>query len=179
MRYISFNEETNVFTLRTRTTMYQMQVGRYGTLLHLYYGEDLGDEEVSHGIVNLDRGFSGNPYEADRDRKFSLDVLPQEYTAEGNGDYRIQGIEAEHEDGSHVLQLKYHCHTVRKGKYALAGLPAMFAGENESETLEITLRDELSGVCVKLLYGVLWDCDIITRAAKRSEEHTSELQSPM
>ena len=35
MRYISFNEETNVFTLRTRTTMYQMQVGRYGTLLHL------------------------------------------------------------------------------------------------------------------------------------------------
>lgn len=166
MRYISFNEETNVFTLRTRTTMYQMQVGRYGTLLHLYYGEDLGDEEVSHGIVNLDRGFSGNPYEADRDRKFSLDVLPQEYTAEGNGDYRIQGIEAEHEDGSHVLQLKYHCHTVRKGKYALAGLPAMFAGENESETLEITLRDELSGVCVKLLYGVLWDCDIITRAAK-------------
>lgn len=166
MRYISFNEETNVFTLRTRTTMYQMQVGRYGTLLHLYYGEDLGDEEVSHGIVNLDRGFSGNPYEADRDRKFSLDVLPQEYTAEGNGDYRIQGIEAEQEDGSHVLQLKYHCHTVRKGKYALAGLPAMFAGENESETLEITLRDELSGVCVKLLYGVLWDCDIITRAAK-------------
>ncbi len=166
MRYISFNEETNVFTLRTRTTMYQMQVGRYGTLLHLYYGEDLGDEEVSHGIVNLDRGFSGNPYEADRDRKFSLDVLPQEYTAEGNGDYRIQGIEAEQEDGSHVLQLKYHCHTVRKGKYALAGLPAMFAGENESETLEITLRDELSGVYVKLLYGVLWDCDIITRAAK-------------
>ena len=166
MRYISFREDTKVFTLHTKTSMYQMQVGQYGTLLHLYYGADLGDAWVNRSIVNLDRGFSGNPYEADRDRKFSLDVLPQEYTAEGNGDYRIQGIEAEHEDGSHVLQLKYHCHTVRKGKYALAGLPAMFAGENESETLEITLRDELSGVCVKLLYGVLWDCDIITRAAK-------------
>ena len=119
-----------------------------------------------HSIVNLDRGFSGNPYEADKDRKFSLDVLPQEYTAEGNGDYRIQGIEAEHEDGSHVLQLKYDSHENRKGKYALAGMPAMFAGEDEAETLEIILKDELSGLCVKLLYGVLWDCDIITRTVE-------------
>ena len=84
--------------------------------------------------------------------------------AEGNGDYRIQGIEAEHEDGSHILQLKYDSHEIRKGKYALAGMPAMFAEEDEAETLEITLKDELSGVCVKLLYGVIWDCDIITRA---------------
>lgn len=121
---------------------------------------------MAHGIVNLDRGFSGNPYEADRDRTFSLDVLPQEYTAEGNGDYRIQGIEAEHEDGSHILQLKYDSYQIRKGKYALAGMPAMFAGEDEAETLEITLKDELSGVCVKLLYGVIWDCDIITRAVE-------------
>ncbi len=166
MGYISFHEETKVFTLHTRTTMYQMQVGRYGTLLHLYYGADLGDAQVIHSIVNLDRGFSGNPYEADRDRKFSLDVLPQEYTAEGNGDYRIQGIEAEHEDGSHVLQLKYDSHEIKKGKYVLAGMPAMFAGEDEGETLEIMLRDELSGLCVKLLYGVLWDCDIITRTVE-------------
>ncbi len=166
MRYISFHEETNVFTLHTKTSMYQMQVGRYGTLLHLYYGADLGDAQVIHSIVNLDRGFSGNPYEADRDRKFSLDVLPQEYTAEGNGDYRIQGIEAEHEDGSHVLQLKYDSHEIRKGKYALAGLPAMFAGEDEAETLEIVLKDEPSGLWVKLLYGVLWDCDIITRTVE-------------
>ena len=166
MRYISFQEDTKVFTLHTRSSMYQMQVGQFGTLLHLYYGVELGDTWVAHGIVNLDRGFSGNPYEADRDRTFSLDVLPQEYTAEGNGDYRIQGIEAEHEDGSHILQLKYDSHEIRKGKYALAGMPAMFAGEDEAETLEITLKDQLSGVCVKLLYGVIWDCDIITRAVE-------------
>ena len=61
MKYISFHEETNVFTLHTKTSMYQMQVGRYGTLLHLYYGDDLGDAQVIHSIVNLDRGFSGNP----------------------------------------------------------------------------------------------------------------------
>lgn len=166
MKYISFQKDTMVFTLHTKTSMYQMQVGQYGTLLHLYYGVDLGDAWVTHGIVNLDRGFSGNPYEADRDRTFSLDVLPQEYTAEGNGDYRIQGIEAEHKDGSHILQLKYESHEIRKGKYALAGMPAMFAGEDEAETLAIILKDEPSGIRVKLLYGVIWDCDIITRAVE-------------
>ena len=166
MRYISFREDTKVFTLHTKTSMYQMQVGQYGTLLHLYYGADLGDAWVNRSIVNLDRGFSGNPYEADRDRTFSLDVLPQEYTAEGNGDYRIQGIEEEHGDGSRILQLRYDSYEMKRGKYALAGMPAMFAGEDEAETLKIVLRDEPSGVCVNLLYGVLWDCDIITRTVE-------------
>ena len=35
---------------------------------------------------------SGNPYEAGTDKTFSLDTLPQEYTAYGNGDYRINGL---------------------------------------------------------------------------------------
>jgi len=55
MRYISFQEDTKVFTLHTKTSMYQMQVGQFGTLLHLYYGVELGDTWVAHGIVNLDR----------------------------------------------------------------------------------------------------------------------------
>ena len=35
---------------------------------------------------------SGNPYEVGTDKTFSLDTLPQEYTAYGNGDYRINGL---------------------------------------------------------------------------------------
>ena len=35
---------------------------------------------------------SGNPYEAGTDKTFSLDTLSQEYTAYGNGDYRINGL---------------------------------------------------------------------------------------
>ena len=62
MRYISFREDTKVFTLHTKTSMYQMQVGQYGTLLHLYYGADLGDAWVNRSIVNNDKGFSFKPY---------------------------------------------------------------------------------------------------------------------
>ena len=109
---IKYNPKTKVFTLSTRSSMYQMQIERYNTLVHLYYGANLGEAEIVHRIVNLDRGFSGNPYEAEDDRRFSLDVLPQEYTAEGNGDYRIQGIEIRHTDGSNCLQLKYLSHRI-------------------------------------------------------------------
>ena len=68
MKYISYNEKTKVFTLRTKNSMYQMQVRAYDTLVHLYYGADIGDTEAVHRIICLDRGFSGNPYEAGEDR---------------------------------------------------------------------------------------------------------------
>lgn len=166
MNCITFNEKTGVFVLRTKNSMYQMQVGEYDTLLHLYYGAEVGDTEISHRIVNLDRGFSGNPYEAGTDRTFSLDALPQEYTASGNGDYRINALEVENADGSCAANLKYESYTVRDGKYALEGLPAMFGSEEEAQSLEIVLRDRSSWVRVHLLYGVFPQLDVITRAVR-------------
>ena len=60
---------------------------------------------------------SGNPYEAGTDKTFSLDTLPQEYTAYGNGDYRINGLETEQADGSDTANLKYESYEISKGKY--------------------------------------------------------------
>ena len=85
MKYITYNDESRVFVLRTNHSMYQMQVIDYDTLVHLYYGANIGDTEITHRLMFLDRGFSGNPYEAGDDRTFSLDVLPQEYSGYGNG----------------------------------------------------------------------------------------------
>ncbi len=176
MEPIKYNPKTKVFTLCTRSTMYQMQIERYDTLVHLYYGANLGNAEIIHRIVNLDRGFSGNPYEAEDDRRFSLDVLPQEYTAEGNGDYRIQGIEIRHPDGSNCLQLKYRSHRILPGKYSLPGLPALFARDNaNAATLEILLADAPGGVEVKLLYGVFPQCDVITRAVEITNTGTARI----
>ena len=60
---------------------------------------------------------SGNPYEAGTDKTFSLDTLPQEYTAYGNDDYRINGLETEQADGSDTANLKYESYEISKGKY--------------------------------------------------------------
>ena len=53
------------------------------------------------------------------DKTFSLDTLPQEYTAYGNGDYRINGLETEQADGSDTANLKYESYEISKGKYSL------------------------------------------------------------
>lgn len=53
MKSINYNEKTKVFTLRTKNSMYQMQVVEYETLVHLYYGADIGDTEASREFDSL------------------------------------------------------------------------------------------------------------------------------
>ena len=74
MEWIKYHEAEKVFDLRTEHSTYQMQVREYDTLVHLYYGSPVGDALITDRIVCVDRGFSGNPYEAEKDRTFSLDT---------------------------------------------------------------------------------------------------------
>lgn len=163
---ILYNEVTKVFHLQTKNTSYQMKVSEYGVLLHLYYGQKLGESDLSYLIMRADRGFSGNPYEAGEDRTFSLDCLPQEYPCFGIGDYRTDCIQVINEDGSNSVDLRYQSYEIKKGKYTLTGLPSMYWGEDEGETLIINMEDKVTGVDVKLYYGILYDKDVITRAAE-------------
>ena len=49
----------------------------------------------------------------------------------------------------------------------LKGLPSTYVEKNEeAETLEITLKDELSGLLVLLSYTAYKDYDVITRSSK-------------
>ena len=48
----------------------------------------------------------------------------------------------------------------------LSGLPAVYAKEEEAETLRIVLEDSISSVQVQLFFGVLESEDIIIRSAK-------------
>ena len=51
--------------------------------------------------------------------------------------------------------LRYKSHTINDGKYNLEGLPAVYASDEEAQTLEILMEDQVTGVKVILLYGVL------------------------
>lgn len=160
---IVLDSNKKIFSLHTKNTTYQMMVDRFGYLLHLYYGAS-NRGMMDYTLVYADRGFSGNPYVAGDDRSYSLDILPQEYPTHGTGDFRTPAIIIENEDGSQYCEFKYSEHKIKKGKYSLKGLPAVFAKEDEAETLEITLKDDISGIEVCLLYGVLEEEDIITRS---------------
>lgn len=161
---IIYNPNKRIFTLHTKHSTYQMQVDSLGYLLHLYYGAK-NNSSMEYVLTYADRGFSGNPYAAGADRTYSLDALPQEFPTLGTGDYRNIALDIKNSRGIESTNLLYKKHEIRKGKYALPGLPAVWADETEAQTLEIVLADENAGMEVHLLYGVLEEADVITRSA--------------
>lgn len=161
---IVFDKENRLFTLCTKNSMYQMKADDKGILLHTYYGRKTDICDYSYLIQRRDHGFSGNPDEAAGDRTYSTDTLPQEYSSFGSGDYRESALDIRYDNGTRTLGLRYEGYEIIKGKYSIPGLPAMYADENEAETLVITLRDDVQDVRVKLYYGVVKDLDVITRS---------------
>ena len=168
------DRESRVFTLQTKNTTYQMKADDKGVFLHTYYGEKTDNSDKSYLIRCADRGFSGNPHEVGTfDRSYSLDMLPQEYSCFGTGDYRISALRVRQADGSRAAELRYAGCETRKGKYAIPGLPAAYGTQEEADTLEVILEDEACGLEVRLLYGVFEKKDVITRAVRitnRSEK---------
>ena len=172
---IIYCEKDRTFTLQTKNTTYQMQVDPYGFLLHLYYGKKTDGSCMDYLLTYYDRGFSGNPYDAGEDRTYSMDTLPQEFPCYGNGDFRSTAFAVENADGSMSCDLRYKSHKIFDGKYNLEGLPAVYASEQEAQTLEILMEDPVTGVKVVLLYGVLPAQDIITRSVCVKNESSGKI----
>ena len=160
---MAIKAENNVFSLETANTLYQMKVDEFGVLNHLWYGAKT-DCCMDYLLDYPDVGFSGNIYEAGDNRKYSLNTRPLEYGAEGVGDFRVPAVSVTHADGSTALDLRFQSYKIKKGKYKIPGLPAVYAKENQAETLEITLKDTVTETQVILLYGVISDADVITRS---------------
>ncbi|MCH3943703.1 MAG: alpha-galactosidase [Atopobiaceae bacterium] len=163
---IAFDKATNAITLSTVSSTYQMQVDRFGNLLHLYYGRRT-EGCMDYLLTYADRGFSPSPYDAADDRTYSLDALPLEYPCEGVGDFRSPVLSVRDGRGAFGCDLRYRGHEVVDGKYGLPGLPAAYGADESdgAQTLRIMLSDERLGLEVTLLYGVLPKIDVITRAA--------------
>ena len=160
---ITIQENGRLFTINTRNTTYQMKADRYGVLLHLYYGRRT-EGSMEYLLTYADRGYACNIYDTGKDRTYSLDFLPQEFPTSGTGDMRSPALILEYGNGIDACDFRFDHYTVRDGKYGLKGLPAVYAAEEEAQTLEIVMKD-ISGMAeVTLLYGVIPELDIITRS---------------
>ncbi|MBQ4045242.1 MAG: alpha-galactosidase, partial [Lachnospiraceae bacterium] len=164
---IVFNEDKKTFSLHTVKTTYQLKIGHLNYINHLYYGATIHDEDLSYLIRRYDRGFSGNPYDSLRERTFSLDAQPQEFTTQQQGDFRINSIEVQNADGSFSFNGRYVSHKMYKGAFTLNGLPTAFARDEDTvDTLELVIEDAVTNVQVTLLYSVFEEANIIMRAAR-------------
>ena len=118
-----------IITIQTKHTTYQIGIHPLGFLLHLYYGAKT-EQNMSYLLQYYDRGFAGNPYDAGGDRGMSLDYLPQEFPCFGTGDFRSAAFNLRSEAGIFGADLRYQSHTVRTGKYAIPGMPAVYDTED-------------------------------------------------
>ena len=168
---IKVSENGRLFTIQTKDSSYQMFADDKNVLLHLYYGEKIGEENLSGLIFCTDMGFAGNPEEAGPNRKYSLDALPQEIPGSGVGDFRDDMIEIRHADGSFAADFRFDSFEILDYSYAIPGMPALYDTEEEKgETLVITMTEKASDIVLKLFYGVFEKENVITRAA-RLENH--------
>ncbi len=163
---IIFDNENKVFFLNTKNTEYQIKINEYNMVLHSFYGPAVGNEDMSYLITTIDRGFSGNSYEASGDRGTSPDTLPFEYSTYGAGDYRISAFTGFSQNGSRTTDLRYSKHTIFSGKRELKELPYVREMEDKTDSLIIELSDDAAGIRVELIYSVFEEKDIITRSSR-------------
>lgn len=163
---IFYNNQNKVFTLNTKNSTYQMQIGKYGHLFHLYYGKPLFEGETAEHAVTLSCA-AYNPYAYDTEaERVQPNIAPQEFSCFGVGDYKSDCIHAVFKDGSQALDLRYESHRIFSGKPALKGLPATYFDNNEAESLEIVLKDTVTDLRVALLYTLTDGYDAVIRSAK-------------
>ena len=168
---ITFDEKPGMFYLESKNTSYVMKVNMFGFVSNMYYGKKIGRDDINYLEVLHDRGSEVVMFGAP-DRKYSPNVMTNEYPSYGKGDFRECAFVPVSKDGSRVFEGKFVGYEILKDKPAIDGMPSLYAG---GETLKITLKDEISGVKVNLFYSVYEQLDVIARRAEIVNEGNGTL----
>ena len=171
---IIFNKENRLFHIKSKKTSYVMRVLETGHLINLYWGRKINSNKIDYVVEGRPCG----SFLADLDNvdALHLEIIPQEYPSYGNPDLRSPAVQIKLANGTTVTDFRYYSHEIYNGKKALQGLPATYVeNEDEAETLEITLKDELAGLRVILSYTVFKNYDVITRSCKVVNDSKEEV----
>ncbi len=161
---ISFNKKTNTFRIETPDSDYIISIINGGYIIHTYYGEKLGEDDVTYLARPREYGFADNPIF--REKHSFLDYIPQEFPTDGLGDFRRSALAITNSSGNNGIELKYKNHEIIDGPISIPGLPCVFGNKKSSQTLKITASDELLNIEVSLFYTVFEGINAIIRFAK-------------
>ena len=167
---ILFHEDSKIFHLYNDQVSYVMQVMQNGQLENLYYGRKVSDEQ-SFDIYHEDGMRSQMSICVPEPSLLSMQYVRQEYPSYGTGDYRSPAMTILQENGSRVTEFKYAGYRIMDGKPSLLPLPAVYTeSDDEAQTLEITLHDDLMDTDLILSYSIYRDYPVIARNT-RFEHH--------
>ena len=166
---IRYNEKTNSFQLDTKGSSYVIGIAdAEGFVGHAYFGRKLGDDDVTYLMRAGEHPFT--PEKNARDRLSFLDCFPMEYPTGGVGDFRESAIVVRSNGGHRALQLTLDSYCIFKGKKPLTALPATWGSEEDTETLELFLTDQVLQVKAVLSYSIFDGIDAVVRSVKLFNE---------
>lgn len=170
---IIFDETRKLFHLSTLKTSYVFMILENEILMHLYYGKKLDNlEGIEKNTFISDRAFSA----VNKENGISSDCIPQEYSFYGNSDLRKPAFHAQYADGSRITRMKYVSHKIIDGKPKLKGLPSTYVEtDDEAKTLEIKMKDSLTGLVLIYRYSVYSEIDAITRSVTAVNEGNTDI----
>ncbi|MCH4889655.1 alpha-galactosidase [Acidaminobacter sp. JC074] len=148
-----------VFNLQTDKTSYIMRIAESGHLEHIHYGGKVTDEDFTMVNPIIKRPWSGNPL--NDGSYFSLDNFRSECPTYGHTDFSEPMIDLLLDD-RRVFDFRYISHQIGD-KHILKTLPSATSGPFV-ETLELTLKDTLYDIYVKLYYSVYESLDVVVRS---------------
>ncbi len=164
---ITYDQQSGFFHLQTPHTSYVLRLYGESVWEHMYWGKRLDDLHGMSGTKADGPSFSVLDWEfagREGDRRLSTNAYPQEYSFFGSCDFRKPAFHAQYVDGSRITKMCYVGHRIYSGKPKLGGLPATYVErESEADTLEITMRDALTGLSLIYRYCVFRDYDAICR----------------
>lgn len=150
----------NTIHLQGRSISYIMTESDDKDLLHFYFGKKLADCDYSQMTDEIEQiwGFATN--------KFPLDVYPQEYPVYGYTDLRNGAYEIINKNGNAISKLNVKQYRIHSETTAsIIGMPCLFKGDKNADTLEVILEDCHTALEVRLYYTVFDEYDIIARNA--------------
>ena len=160
---IIYHEKSRIFHLTNDYISYIIYVMDNDQLENLYYGRRVHDREDFAHLHQLSFRLQMSLVQPDPSY-LSMHYVRQEYPFYGTGDYRSPAGQILLSNGSRVSDFKFRTYAIFSGKPGLAGLPATYVeSDDEAETLEITLTDEVSGTDMVLSYTLFRDYPVITR----------------
>ena len=162
----------NSFALTNAHFSYAFRVTEEGLLEHVYFGAPLRNAgEIESRHIRAETGCTVNFRGIEN---LSLNKMPQEYPVYGRSDFRWPAFHGLNPEGNTVFSLIYKSHKITKDKPGLKNLPTARGGN--SETLIVTLIDELQKLEVKLFYTVYENFGVLGRRATFENIGETDLQ---
>ena len=160
---IKFHEQTRVFHIYNKDVSYIMRIMENEQLENLYYGKAVHDKE-DFTYLHEEAFRSMASFCIPEPGILAMHHTKQEYPSYGTGDYRSPAFTVIQENGSRIVDFKYVSHEIFNGKKLLEPLPATYVdSDDEAQTLEVTLHDELMNTDMILSYTIYEAYPVITR----------------